>query len=137
MSMRKTFKSKIGLAILIPIAFLLMTIEILMIINGIWLSAIIVGLVILFITYLYLDTSYKFTDDNKLKIKSGFLINKSIDIHSIKTVKQTRDPLASPALSLDRLEIYYNKYDKVIISPKEKSEFVNQLKQINANINVE
>ena len=60
-----------------------------------------------------------------------------IDIHSIKRIYKTNNPLSSPALSLDRIAIVYNKYDEVLISPKLKKEFVEELLKINPNIVVE
>lgn len=60
-----------------------------------------------------------------------------IDIHSIKRVYKTNNPLSSPALSLDRIAIVYNKYDEVLISPKLKKEFVDELLKINPSIIVE
>lgn len=60
-----------------------------------------------------------------------------IDIHSIKRIYKTNNPLSSPALSLDRIAIVYNKYDEVLISPKLKKEFVEELLKINPIIIVE
>lgn len=57
-----------------------------------------------------------------------------IDIHSIKKIYHTHNPLSSPALSLDRIAIVYNKYDEVLISPKNKSAFIAELLKINPNI---
>lgn len=39
-----------------------------------------------------------------------------------------------PAISLDRIEIRCGKFNSVIISPKQKVEFINHLKSINPNI---
>lgn len=60
-----------------------------------------------------------------------------IDIHSIKRIYKTNNPLSSPALSLDRIAIVYNKYDEILISPKLKKEFVEELLKINPDIIVE
>lgn len=60
-----------------------------------------------------------------------------IDIHSIKRIYKTNNPLSSPALSLDRIAIVYNKYDEELISPKLKKEFVEELLKINPTIIVE
>ncbi|MEG0697900.1 MAG: PH domain-containing protein, partial [Algoriella sp.] len=66
--------------------------------------------------------------------KSGFLVNKKIDINSITKISKTNNPISSPALSLDRIEIFYNKYDSVIISPKNEQEFIQDLQKINSSI---
>lgn len=60
-----------------------------------------------------------------------------IEIKSIKRIYKTRNPLSSPALSLDRIAIVYNKYDEVLISPKDKQGFVEELLKQNPNIEVE
>jgi hypothetical protein len=60
-----------------------------------------------------------------------------IDIHSIKRIYKTNNPLSSPALSLDRIAVVYNTYDEVLISPKLKKEFVEELLKINPTIIVE
>lgn len=57
-----------------------------------------------------------------------------IDINSIKKVYRTNNPLSSPALSLDRIAIVYNKYDEILISPKDQSAFIAHLLSINPNI---
>nr|WP_294777739.1 PH domain-containing protein [uncultured Flavobacterium sp.] len=59
-----------------------------------------------------------------------------IDIKSIKKIYSTHNPLSSPALSLDRIAVVYNKYDEVLISPKEREAFIQELLKINPNIEV-
>jgi hypothetical protein len=60
-----------------------------------------------------------------------------IDINSIKRIYSTHNPLSSPALSLDRIAVVYNKYDEVLISPKEREDFIREVLKINPNIVVE
>jgi hypothetical protein len=60
-----------------------------------------------------------------------------IDINSIKKIYSTHNPLSSPALSLDRIAVVYNKYDEVLISPKEREDFIREVLKINPNIVVE
>jgi len=62
---------------------------------------------------------------------------KKIDIKTIKKVYATKNPLSSPALSLDRIAVVYNKFDEVLISPKERADFIQELLKINPNIVVE
>ncbi|WP_284652901.1 PH domain-containing protein [Flavobacterium terrisoli] len=59
-----------------------------------------------------------------------------IDIKTIKKIYSTHNPLSSPALSLDRIAVVYNKYDEILISPKERQAFVQELLKINPNIEV-
>jgi len=65
------------------------------------------------------------------------LVNTKIPISSINTIKETDNIISSPAASLDRLEIFYGKYDSIIISPMDKNEFIQDLLKINPNIEVD
>jgi hypothetical protein len=65
-----------------------------------------------------------------------FIVNDRIDISKIRKIEKTSSILSSPALSLDRIAVRYNKFDEVYISPKEKQNFLNDLLQINPNIEV-
>ncbi len=54
-----------------------------------------------------------------------------ININDITRIEPTHNPLSSPALSLDRLKIYYMKDGRVatvMISPKDKEGFLNILR---------
>ena len=42
--------------------------------------------------------------------------------------------MSSPAPSFDRIELKYGKFDEIIISPKDKLSFANDLTQINTEI---
>ena len=53
----------------------------------------------------------------------------------IKTIRPTRNPLSSPAMSLDRLELQFKNGEKIMISPKDKVGFKKRMKSINAEIN--
>ena len=44
---------------------------------------------------------------------------------------------SGPALSIDRIEIHHKKYDKAIISPKDRIEFVQALLTKNKYIEVD
>lgn len=135
--MKKTFKSKVDSFILIPLIVVLLGTEVFMIINKILLGEIAVALVAAFAIYMYVETWYLFTGDNKLRIKSGFLYDREIYIKSIKKLRSVRDHRAWPALSSDRLEISYNRYGKVIVSPSNKTEFIRELKEVNPRIRIE
>jgi len=53
----------------------------------------------------------------------------------IRKIEETNNPLSAPALSIDRLEIHFNKFDSLLISPKNKKDFIADLQQINPEIN--
>ena len=71
-------------------------------------------------------STYYVLGENELIVKCGFLKSK-IAYSSIKKVEETRNPLASSALSLDRIEIVYNGGGHILISPQKKQEFLTQL----------
>jgi hypothetical protein len=135
--MEKTFKSKIDLRVLLPVLAVLAGAEAYLISNKILIGVIAVGLLAAFVIYMCIDTLYVVTNDNKLKIKSGFFYNQEIYIKSIKKVRPTTDHRPSPALSFDRLEISYNRYGRVVVSPNNKSEFIRELKEVNPRIRIE
>ena len=89
-----------------------------------------------FIGYLFHQTYYTI-DGNKLKVKSGFLLNRSYEISRITKINETYSPISAPAASLDRLEINLDNGHNVIISPKRKYEFIDDLKKRNPKIKIE
>lgn len=135
--MKKTFKSKIDMLLLLPVLLVLAGVGVYVVLNGIIAGEIAVGVVLVFVLYTCLDTFYTFTNDNKLRIKSGVFYNREIYIKSIRKIRPTRDHRASPALSSDRLEISYNRYGRVVVSPNKKSEFIRDLKEVNPRIRIE
>lgn len=60
-----------------------------------------------------------------------------IEIKTIKRIYKTNIPLSSPAASLDRIAIVYNKYDEIYISPKNREDFIKELFKINSDIIVD
>ncbi|MFD2908942.1 PH domain-containing protein [Flavobacterium ardleyense] len=134
--MERKFKSKIGAALAITLIVVLGSIVILAITSETsWPGVFILLGMISFIIHLFL-TTYYIVKSEHLQIKSGFLINITVDINTIRKIIETNSILSAPAMSLDRLEIIYNKYDSVLISPKEKAEFIKKMLDINPNIEV-
>jgi len=134
--MNKAFKSKIDI-LLLSVLLILISVEAYMLYTMTILGIIIVGIFILFFVYLYLDTIYVFTSDKKLKIRIGFFFHKEIYIKSIRKVRAVRHHRASPALSSDRLEISYNRYGRVVVSPSNQTKFIKELTDVNPRIRVE
>ncbi|MDB5032140.1 MAG: hypothetical protein JWP71_2861 [Mucilaginibacter sp.] len=100
-----------------------------------WGGLAIIMVAALFIIHMLATTYYTITD-NELHVRSGFIINQTIVINTIKKIATTNSFLSSPALSLDRLEVFYNTYDSVVISPKDKAGFIASLKAVNPQIEV-
>lgn len=134
--MTKVYKSKIGFELVIPLILVFGTVLFLTVSEKpSWLGVVILLPVILFVVHMFMTTYYTINGEN-LIVKCGFLFNKTIDINTIKKISETNNPLSSPATSIDRLEITYGKYDSVIISPKQKKEFIDNIILINPNIEV-
>jgi len=79
--------------------------------------------VVAFVAWIWFGTGYRVTDD-ELKIKSG-PIRLTIPLEVITNIESTRNPISSPALSMDRLEIKYGEGKLAIISPLDKEGFIN------------
>ena len=130
----KIFKSKIdwwfGLILVYPI-FL----SVKALLEGEWIGLLGLTGVVGFILILSKTTQY-IINENQLVIKSTWIVNERIDISKIKKIEKSNSILSSPALSLDRLLVRYNKYDEVLISPQEKKEFIDELLKINPTIEI-
>jgi membrane-bound ClpP family serine protease len=132
-----TFKSKIGIEFVLPIVLVLGFVLFMGLISGpAWAAVFISGIILLLIGYLFLSTRYV-VQDHFLIIQVGFLYRKKIDIRDITRVRNSRNPLSAPATSIDRLVIRYGKFGFELISPKDKSGFIQLLKSINPGIETE
>ena len=130
----KTYKSKIdwwfGILFLYPI-FLGIT----SIVEGKWIGFIYFSFIIGVIIFISKTTNYRI-EGNELTVKCLWIINDRIEISKIRKIEKSNSILSSPALSLDRIAVYYNKYDEVYISPKEKQAFIDALLEINPTVEV-
>ncbi len=73
--------------------------------------------------WLLLSTYYTIAD-GELKIRSG-PFHWTVPLNSIRAIEPTRNPLSSPALSLDRLAISYGNGKTIMVSPKDPGAFIN------------
>lgn len=95
---------------------------------------VVMSIIIFFVAWIWFGTDYQ-VSEGTLKVRSGpFKWN--IVISEIKSIKKTRNPLSSAALSLDRLEVRYGHSSMILISPKEKERFIDVITSINPNIKV-
>lgn len=81
---------------------------------------------IILVIWLPIFNTYYVVENNTLIIKS-LVFRWKININDITQIETTHNPLSSPALSLDRLKIYYMKNGEVtsvMISPKDKETFL-------------
>lgn len=131
--MKKTFRTKIGLELIIFIAGVL----IFCFYEAKDIKALYVLIpFVLFFVYIFSAIKYEIERET-LTVKNAFFLKTKIPISEIKSVVETNNPLSSPAASLDRLYINYGKADSVIISPVKRDEFITELKHINPEIKVE
>lgn len=91
----------------------------------VWPAIVVCGFSMVLVVWLFLATRYEITGTD-LKVHAG-LYKINIPINSITSVEPSRDPLSSPAFSLDRLKISYGKNKTVLISPKDKGSFLNDI----------
>ena len=91
-----------------------------------------------FFVWILVDTKYTFTN-NCLFYSSGPIRGK-IAIDSIRKIKHQKgwinESFLKPALGMNGLYIYYNKFDDLYISPQDKEAFVNYLLKINPKIDI-
>jgi Bacterial PH domain len=132
----RVYKSKLGLELIIPISLLFGIVLYMIIRDEKWIALGIILATISFICHVFLSIKYSIEKEN-LNIKCGFFINQNIDISTIQKISETYNPLSSPAGSIDRLEIKFNKFDSVLISPKDKKAFINALLLVNPTIEVQ
>jgi uncharacterized membrane protein YdbT with pleckstrin-like domain len=135
--MKKVFPSKVDTTL--PILFVVTSIPAIAV--GIkekdWVVFAIMLISFVFIMYFLYDTNYTITQGN-LKVHSGFIVNKNIPIAAITSIKKTNSILSAPASSFtDRIEVVYGESKSVIISPKEKQAFVEELLKQHSEIAVE
>jgi len=91
---------------------------------------------IVFITLLAFFWILAITLKYKIEDEMLSIWRTKINIKTIRKVYATRNPLSSPALSINRIAIVYNKYDEVLISPKDRADFIGELLKVNPNIEV-
>lgn len=92
--------------------------------------------VMVFIALVLFSIRYT-VDESILTVHSAFFIRTKIDIKTIRKIRESNNPLSSPAGSMDRLEVQYgNKYDSILISPANTDDFIQHLLSINPAIEV-
>ena len=76
---------------------------------------------------LYATTRYTITPD-MLLVRSGPFAW-AIPLREITRIEPTYNPASSPAFSLDRLSIYYGLGNRLMVSPREKENFLAALRK--------
>lgn len=132
---KKVFYSKksivLGLIIWGTLFFVSMTMSR----TGHWIGIVILLPILAFAGSIWFGTKYTLVENRELKIQCGLIHIDTLDISKIIEIKKTSTFLSAPANSLDRIEIFYNKYGgSVVISPPDKESFVKILLEINPKI---
>ena len=130
----KRYNSKIGIGLVLFISIILLGVSIIMIIYRTWIGLLIIAIVSVFVIHLFMMTYY-IISGNDLIIKCGILYKTTIKIDRIKKLIETNNPLSSPATSLDRIAVHSDN-NFVLVSPKDKKDFINHLKAINPKIEI-
>ncbi len=134
---KQVYTSKIGWGCVGIMALTLGGTFVLMLVEQLWMMALI-NIIVGAVTLHAMRTTRYVIEGKILHVKSGVLFNQSVDLTTVRRIEATRSwvNMSAPAWSGDRLEIFYNRYDSIIISPKEQESFINALLRINANIEV-
>jgi len=128
------YNSKIGLEISLPLIISMGGASICLGLNAQWLGVLVLSILTLLI-YLLFKATYYIVDDNILRVRSSFIVNKKVDIQSITKVRETRNPISALAASLDRLEVISTR-GSVLISPKNKNAFIEDITSANPRIEI-
>lgn len=79
-------------------------------------------------------TYYEFHDDY-LEVRCVYFFHEDIPYHDIRSFKESRNPISSSELSLDRLDIIYkaqrgrNGNSEILILPVKKQKFIQELEK--------
>jgi hypothetical protein len=89
---------------------------------GLLFGLVVLSLAVVLPAWTVRSTHYTLTDD-ALLVRSG-LLSWCIKLHDITQILPTRAARSSPALSLDRLRIEYDRGRSLMISPLEQAKFL-------------
>jgi membrane protein YdbS with pleckstrin-like domain len=92
-----------------------------------WFIRIAVAATTVLVFSIFTRTHYTVTH-GELRVVSG-PFRRTIPLSDITNIEASRNPLSSPALSLDRLKISYGNNKYVLISPADKSGFLNAVEE--------
>lgn len=99
-----------------------------------WLGIVISLMFIFFLGWIWFGTTYVIQDD-LLQIRTG-PIKKYIEINNISNIRRTKNPFASAALAMERIEINYEPYETIQISPLNVEKFIAILQEIHPDIRI-
>ncbi len=133
--MKQVFPSRKGPEILIPVTLLLGTVTLLLLFSPAWPAGILLLLLDTGVLHLFLHTRYTLEGD-ELQIECGWLYRRRLPVKRILRIEETRNPLSSPALSLDRLALVLQSREYLLISPADKAGFIAAIRHLQPSLEV-
>ena len=134
--MDREFKSKVGWWYHLILLILAGVTVFLFVAGNSRVSMVVMLLSTLLCIHVLLSTWYRITADGYLIAHCSIFPEKKVKIEEITAVETTVLPVSSYALSLDRLIIYRNDQQWLLISPTDKKEFLRCLRKYNPDIKV-
>lgn len=80
-----------------------------------------------FVAWIWFATGY-WINQSRIVVRSGPL-RWTVKLADVTRIRETRNPLSSAALSLDRLEIRYARFNMIFISPLDKERFLSVMQE--------
>ena len=100
-------------------------------------AGIISGLVIFLLLWIWFGTYYQLSKDKLVAASGPFVWNiKIIDIDFIRLNQKTFGGMYKASLSMNGMEIRYNKHRSLFISPVQQEIFIERLKELNTKIEI-
>lgn len=127
------YRSKIGMGMVSVLAIVYVACSLLMLLDNAWPGMFVITPLFAFVGYTFASTYYVI-DGEILRVKSGLFYNKTFNIKAFRKIVNTNSAINAPAASLDRIELFFNGYDSVVISPKNKEAFIAHIKSINPGV---
>lgn len=127
--MTTTYKSRLSVGLLLFLALVCFCPLLIVPLEKFFVLTVIVVLIFALILASFMSIKYVI-DGQTLRVCYCYFIHLDIDIKTITRMEPNHNILSSPAASLNRLAIYYGKYDMVNISPRNQEEFIRQISSI-------
>lgn len=100
---------------------------VLMVAGGIWPGAAVIGGYAAFVTWLWFGTWYEIGETHLVARAGPFRWR--VPLETIRTITPSRLPISSPALSLERLLVRYGRRGFLLISPADRTPFLDAMRQ--------
>lgn len=127
------YRSEIGMGMVSVLVLVYIACSLLMLLDDSWPGLLVITPLFAFVGYTF-ATTYYIIEGEVLKVRSGLFYNKTFNIKAFRKIVKTNSAINAPAASLNRLELFYNGYDSVVISPKDREAFITHIKNINPGV---